>query len=50
MPGVELVDEVLLHPADPLTGRRGDATDRIELAPSALLFPFDHRVRVIEAR
>ncbi|MGA4846123.1 putative baseplate assembly protein [Streptomyces sp. G5(2025)] len=50
VPGVELVDEVLLHPADPLTGRRGDATDRIELGPSALLFPFDHRVRVIEAR
>lgn len=50
VPGVELVDEVLLHPADPLTGRRGDATDRIELNPSALLFPFDHRVRVIEAR
>ncbi|MEU6996481.1 putative baseplate assembly protein [Streptomyces sp. NPDC046465] len=50
VPGVELVDEVLLHPADPLTGRRGDATDRIELAPSALLFSFDHRVRVIEAR
>ncbi|MFJ4870043.1 putative baseplate assembly protein [Streptomyces sp. NPDC088757] len=50
VPGVELVDEVLLHPADPLTGRRGDTTDRIELEPSALLFPFDHRVRVIEAR
>lgn len=50
VPGVELVDEVLLHPADPLTARRGDATDRIELAPSALLFPFDHHVRVIEAR
>ncbi|MFF8840815.1 putative baseplate assembly protein [Streptomyces sp. NPDC015130] len=50
VPGVELVDEVLLHPADPLTGRRGETTDRIELAPSALLFPFDHRVRVIEAR
>ncbi|MEU3501085.1 putative baseplate assembly protein [Streptomyces hundungensis] len=50
VPGVELVDEVLLHPADPLTGRRGDATDRIDLSSSALLFPFDHRVRVIEAR
>ncbi len=49
VPGVELVDEVLLHPADPLTGRRGDATDRVDLGPSALLFPFDHRVRVIEA-
>ncbi|MER7466666.1 putative baseplate assembly protein [Streptomyces sp. NPDC097981] len=50
VPGVELVDEVLLHPADPLTGRRGDATDRVDLGPAALLFPFDHRVRVIEAR
>ncbi|MER7396862.1 putative baseplate assembly protein [Streptomyces sp. NPDC000151] len=47
VPGVELVDEVLLHPADPLTGKRGDATDRIDLDPSALVFSFDHRVRVI---
>ncbi|WP_030613537.1 putative baseplate assembly protein [Streptomyces sclerotialus] len=47
VPGVELVDEVLLHPADPLTGKRGDATDRIPLEPSALVFSFDHRVRVI---
>ena len=50
VPGVELVDEVLLHPADPLTGRRGDPTDRIDLAPVALLFPYDHRVRVIGDR
>ncbi len=47
VPGVELVDEVLLHPADPLTGRRGDATDRVPMAAGALTFPFDHRVRVI---
>ncbi|POX42235.1 putative baseplate assembly protein [Streptomyces sp. Ru73] len=47
VPGVELVDQVLLHPADPLTGKRGDATDRIGLDPSALVFSFDHRVRVI---
>ncbi|WP_243745053.1 putative baseplate assembly protein, partial [Streptomyces hainanensis] len=47
VPGVELVDEVLLHPADPLTGKRGDATNRINLAPSALVFSYDHRVRVI---
>jgi predicted phage baseplate assembly protein len=45
--GVELVDQVLLHPADPLTGKRGDPTDRIDLEPSALVFSFDHRVRVI---
>lgn len=47
VPGVELVDQVLLHPADPLTGQRGDATDRIDLAAPALVFSFDHRVRVI---
>jgi predicted phage baseplate assembly protein len=47
VPGVELVDEVVLHPADPLTGKRGDPTDRIDLAPPSLVFSFDHRVRVI---
>ncbi|MEU5655744.1 putative baseplate assembly protein [Streptomyces sp. NPDC047737] len=47
VPGVELVDEVLLHPADPLSGKRGDPTERIDLEAPALVFSFDHRVRVI---
>ncbi|MEE1799941.1 putative baseplate assembly protein [Streptomyces sp. NPDC101062] len=47
VPGVELVDEVLLHPADPLSGKRGDPTERIDLQAPALVFSFDHRVRVI---
>ncbi|WP_042385241.1 putative baseplate assembly protein [Streptacidiphilus melanogenes] len=47
VPGVELVDQVLLHPADPLTGKRGDATDRIDLDAPSLVFSFDHRVRVV---
>ncbi|MET7322059.1 putative baseplate assembly protein [Streptomyces sp. NPDC005549] len=47
VPGVELVDEVVLHPADPLTGKRGDPTDRIDLDAPALVFSYDHRVRVI---
>ncbi|MFE7930177.1 putative baseplate assembly protein [Streptomyces sp. NPDC057456] len=47
VPGVELVDQVMLHPADPLTGKRGEATDRIDLAAPALVFSYDHRVRVI---
>ncbi|MEU4203773.1 putative baseplate assembly protein [Streptomyces sp. NPDC039022] len=47
VPGVELVDEVVLHAADPLTGRRGDPTDRIDLEAPSLVFSFDHRVRVI---
>ncbi|MEU6406409.1 putative baseplate assembly protein [Streptomyces sp. NPDC046985] len=47
VPGVELVDEVRLHPADPLTGKRGDATDRIDLSAPSVVFSYDHRVRVI---
>jgi len=47
VPGVEMVDEVRLHPADPLTGKRGDAAERIELDPSALVFSYDHRVKVV---
>ncbi|MFJ2395294.1 putative baseplate assembly protein [Streptomyces sp. NPDC087843] len=47
IPGVELVDAVQLHPADPLTGKRGDPTDRIDLEAPSLVFSFDHRVRVI---
>ncbi|MEU1299200.1 putative baseplate assembly protein [Streptomyces shenzhenensis] len=50
VPGIELVDEVQLHPADPLTGKRGDPTDRIDLEPPSLVFSFDHRVRVIGDR
>ncbi|MEV0474490.1 putative baseplate assembly protein, partial [Streptomyces prunicolor] len=37
VPGVELVDEVVLHPADPLTGKRGDPTDRIDLERPSLV-------------
>jgi predicted phage baseplate assembly protein len=47
VPGVELVDEVLLHPADPLTGRRGGASARIDIDRPALVFSHDHQVRVI---
>ncbi len=39
--------QVVLHPADPLTGKRGEATDRIDLEAPSLVFSFDHRVRVI---
>ncbi|WP_329455861.1 putative baseplate assembly protein [Streptomyces sp. NBC_01497] len=46
VPGVELVDEVLLYPADPLTGKRGERTERIDLEAPSLVFSYDHRVRV----
>jgi predicted phage baseplate assembly protein len=47
VPGVQLVGEVKLYPADPLTGRRADAADRIDLPAAALVFSFDHKVRVV---
>jgi predicted phage baseplate assembly protein len=46
--GVALVEEVLLFPADPITGRRGAATTRVELHRHALVFSHEHQVRVDE--
>jgi len=48
LPGVALVEEVLLFPADPITGRRGPAASRIELDRHALVFSYEHQVRVEE--
>jgi hypothetical protein len=44
--GTELVEEAKLYAADPTTGERGKATDRIELDKHALVFSYEHRVRV----
>jgi predicted phage baseplate assembly protein len=44
--GVGLVDEVLLFPADPVTGRRGTAVERIDVAPDSLVFSHQHQVVV----
>jgi len=46
LPGVELVDRVRLFPADPRTRQRGEATDRVQLGPHALVFSYEHQVRV----
>ncbi|THA73182.1 putative baseplate assembly protein [Streptomyces sp. A0642] len=46
VPGVRLVDEVRLFPADPLTGRRGAAAERIDVAANALVFSHQHQVVV----
>lgn len=48
--GVGLVDEVRLFPADPITGRRGAAQDRIDVAPGALVFSHQHQVVVTAGR
>jgi predicted phage baseplate assembly protein len=47
LPGTELVDEVLLFGADPVTGKRGEPAQRIALEPDALVFGFEHQVRVV---
>lgn len=44
--GDALVEEIRLFPADPITGRRGAPTDRIDLAPGALVFSHQHQVVV----
>ncbi|BCJ56019.1 putative baseplate assembly protein [Actinoplanes sp. NBRC 14428] len=48
LPGVEVVEDVRLFPADPLTGRRGDEVSRLELDRHALVFSHQHQVRVEE--
>ncbi|MGC0375311.1 putative baseplate assembly protein [Streptomyces sp. SAI-229] len=47
--GNALVEEVRLFPADPVTGRRGAPTDRIDLAAGALVFSYQHQVVVTPA-
>ncbi|GAB3805330.1 hypothetical protein GCM10027605_31120 [Micromonospora zhanjiangensis] len=44
--GVDLVEEVRLFGADPTTGDRGEAVQRLELDVSALAFSYGHQVRV----
>ncbi len=46
VPGVELVEDVKLFPADPYTGERTDPVARIALAPHSLVFSYRHDVRV----
>jgi predicted phage baseplate assembly protein len=48
IPGVDMAEEisVQLVPADPATGRRGSAVQRLPLAPTALVFSYEHQVRV----
>src|SRR5262249_28295642 len=48
LPGTELVEELRLFPADPLTGLRGDPVARIDLDRHALVFSYEHQVRVDE--
>ena len=44
--GVDLVEDARLFPADPVTGERGQAAQRIDIAPHALVFSYEHQARV----
>jgi predicted phage baseplate assembly protein len=46
----ELVEDVQLFAANPLTGERGDRVQRIELDRHALAFSFDHQIQVTGER
>ena len=37
-----------LFGANPVTGERGQATTRLELASSAIAFSYEHQIRVVE--
>jgi len=44
--GVAIVAELRLFPADPITGARGTAADRVDLAPHALVFSHQHQIAI----
>jgi predicted phage baseplate assembly protein len=46
VPGIALVDDLLLFPADPATGQREQPATRIDLPPYALVYSYQHQVRV----
>nr|WP_202454056.1 putative baseplate assembly protein [Streptomyces sp. SID4913] len=46
VPGVDLVEDVRLYRADPVTGERTDATTKIALDRHALVFSYEHQLRV----
>ena len=46
--GVDLVEEVRVFGANPVTGERGKQATRIELEANSLVFSYEHQVRVEE--
>jgi predicted phage baseplate assembly protein len=47
VPGVELVEDVRLYPADPVTGERGKPAQSVPVGAHGLLFSYDHQVRTV---
>ncbi|MEE6288288.1 putative baseplate assembly protein [Georgenia sp. MJ173] len=48
--GTEIVEDVKLFGADPITGKRGDPLQRIDVDPQGLVFSYRHQVRVVGGR
>ena len=46
LPGAEIVEDVRLFAANPLTGDRGQAAQRVDVAANALVYSYQHQVRV----
>jgi predicted phage baseplate assembly protein len=46
LPGVELVEDVRLFAANPLTAERGPSAQRVDVSPHALVYSYGHQVRV----
>jgi predicted phage baseplate assembly protein len=46
LPGTELVEDARLFGADPVTGQRGQQTQRLDVEPHALVFSYEHQVLV----
>jgi hypothetical protein len=46
--GVDLVEDVRIFSADPVTGKRGEETRRVDLQANSLVFSYDHQIRVEE--
>jgi predicted phage baseplate assembly protein len=44
--GVEFVEDARIFSADPITGTRGEQVQRVDVPPHALVFSFDHQLRV----
>jgi predicted phage baseplate assembly protein len=44
--GTELVEDLRIFGADPVTGQRGQQTARLDLEPNALVFSYEHQVMV----
>ncbi|MET7390773.1 putative baseplate assembly protein [Streptomyces sp. NPDC005529] len=46
IPGIDMVNDVRLFGANPITGERGSETTRLSLDPNSLIYSFQHHVRI----